>query len=104
MRPGNSLFGPLSSPPSLHPSSSRVQTICGAAGQCESAASFELGAHLPSLLLTQTICYVEQLGTHWPVEASIGGELVSIEVEEGGPVEYKQVGGRSILDSFFDSF
>lgn len=39
----------------------------------------------------QTLCYVEQLGTHWPVEAPSGGELVRFEVEEGGPVEYKQV-------------
>ena len=41
--------------------------------------------------LLQTLCYVEQLGTHWPVEAPSGGELVRFEVEEGGPVEYKQV-------------
>lgn len=39
----------------------------------------------------QTLCYVEQLGTHWPVEASTAGELISFEVDEGGPVEYKQV-------------
>lgn len=47
----------------------------------------------PSWLVAafQAICFVEQLGTYWPVEAPIAGELVAFEVEEGGPVEYKQV-------------
>lgn len=38
----------------------------------------------------QTLAYIEQLGTHWPLEAPQAGEVVEFLVEEGSPVEYKQ--------------
>eukprot|EP01026_Neomeris_dumetosa_P033208 TRINITY_DN26451_c0_g1_i4.p2 TRINITY_DN26451_c0_g1~~TRINITY_DN26451_c0_g1_i4.p2 ORF type:complete len:123 (+),score=26.04 TRINITY_DN26451_c0_g1_i4:31-369(+) len=37
----------------------------------------------------QVMCYVEQLGTHIPVEAPQAGEVVMI-FEDGTPVEYLQ--------------
>ncbi|PSC76187.1 Biotin carboxyl carrier of acetyl-carboxylase isoform B [Micractinium conductrix] len=38
----------------------------------------------------QTVAFIEQLGTHWPLEAPQAGEVVEFLVEEGEPVEYKQ--------------
>lgn len=39
----------------------------------------------------QHMGYVEQLGTHVPVEAPQAGEVASVLLEDGAPVEYKQV-------------
>ena len=55
----------------------------------------------------QVIAYVEQLGTHWPVECPQAGELSAFVVEEGEAVEYMQpvadispfFGGHIIGDS-----
>lgn len=55
----------------------------------------------------QVLAYVEQLGTHWPVESPQAGELISFLVEEGDAVEYQQsvaeiapfFGGHIIGDS-----
>ncbi|PRW60104.1 Biotin carboxyl carrier of acetyl- carboxylase isoform A [Chlorella sorokiniana] len=38
----------------------------------------------------QTLAFIEQLGTHWPLEAPQAGEVVEFLVSEGEPVEYKQ--------------
>lgn len=38
----------------------------------------------------QTLAYIEQLGTHWPLESTQAGEVVEFLVDEGAPVEYKQ--------------
>eukprot|EP01025_Chloroclados_australasicus_P060022 TRINITY_DN7645_c0_g1_i1.p1 TRINITY_DN7645_c0_g1~~TRINITY_DN7645_c0_g1_i1.p1 ORF type:complete len:257 (-),score=30.93 TRINITY_DN7645_c0_g1_i1:229-999(-) len=54
----------------------------------------------------QVVCYVEQLGTHVPVEAPQAGEVIMI-LEDGTPVEYLQsvaeispfFGGHIIGDS-----
>lgn len=55
----------------------------------------------------QVLCYIEQLGTHWPVECPQAGEVTAFLVEEGEAVEYKQTvveispffGGHIIGDS-----
>ena len=55
----------------------------------------------------QILCYIEQLGTHWPVECPQAGEITAFLVEEGEAVEYKQTvveispffGGHIIGDS-----
>lgn len=55
----------------------------------------------------QVLCYIEQLGTFWPVESPQAGELISFLVEEGEAVEYQQevaeiapfFGGHIIGDS-----
>lgn len=55
----------------------------------------------------QVLCYIEQLGTHWPVECPQAGEVTSFLVEEGEAVEYQQAvleiapffGGHIIGDS-----
>jgi biotin carboxyl carrier protein len=55
----------------------------------------------------QALCYVEQLGTFWPVEAPQAGEVADFVVEEGAAVEYGQgvleiapfFGGHIIGDS-----
>ena len=55
----------------------------------------------------QILCYIEQLGTFWPVEAPQAGEIVSFLVEEGEAVEYLEdvaeiapfFGGHIIGDS-----
>ncbi|KAI3436244.1 hypothetical protein D9Q98_002297 [Chlorella vulgaris] len=38
----------------------------------------------------QTLAYIEQLGTHWPLESPQAGEVVEFLVDEGSPVEYKE--------------
>ncbi len=38
----------------------------------------------------QVIAYVEQLGTHWPVECPQAGEIAAFLVDEGDAVEYLQ--------------
>ncbi|KAL6771206.1 BCC2 [Auxenochlorella protothecoides x Auxenochlorella symbiontica] len=38
----------------------------------------------------QVLAFVEQLGTHWPVEAPQSGELEGFLLEDGDPVEYNQ--------------
>jgi biotin carboxyl carrier protein len=55
----------------------------------------------------QALCYVEQLGTFWPVEAPQAGEVADFVLEEGAAVEYGQgvleiapfFGGHIIGDS-----
>jgi biotin carboxyl carrier protein len=55
----------------------------------------------------QVIAYIEQLGTHWPVECPQAGEIVSFVVDDGEAVEYLQpvveispfFGGHIIGDS-----
>lgn len=55
----------------------------------------------------QPLCYIEQLGTFWPVESPQAGEIVSFLVEEGEAVEYREdiveiapfFGGHIIGDS-----
>lgn len=55
----------------------------------------------------QVIAYIEQLGTHWPVECPQAGEIVSFIVDDGEAVEYLQpvveispfFGGHIIGDS-----
>lgn len=42
----------------------------------------------------QALCFIEQLGTFWPVEAPQAGEIDSFVVEEGEPVEY----GEDLLE------
>nr|QKY14965.1 acetyl-CoA biotin carboxyl carrier (BCCP) [Polytomella parva] len=38
----------------------------------------------------QTLGFIEQLGTHVPVECPVAGELIKFNVEDGKPVEYSQ--------------
>ncbi|KAI7844615.1 hypothetical protein COHA_001707 [Chlorella ohadii] len=38
----------------------------------------------------QTLAFIEQLGTHWPLESPQAGEIIEFLVSEGEPVEYKQ--------------
>jgi biotin carboxyl carrier protein len=55
----------------------------------------------------QPLCYIEQLGTFWPVESPQAGEVLSFLVEEGEAVEYLEevvdiapfFGGHIIGDS-----
>ena len=55
----------------------------------------------------QVIAFIEQLGTHWPVECPQAGEVAAFLVEEGEAVEYLQplveispfFGGHIIGDS-----
>jgi len=55
----------------------------------------------------QVIAYIEQLGTHWPVECPQAGEIVCFVVDDGEAVEYLQpvveispfFGGHIIGDS-----
>jgi biotin carboxyl carrier protein len=55
----------------------------------------------------QVICYIEQLGTHWPVECPQAGEMAAFLAEEGEAVEYLEpvaeiapfFGGHIIGDS-----
>jgi biotin carboxyl carrier protein len=55
----------------------------------------------------QVIAYIEQLGTHWPVECPQAGEVVTFVVDDGEAVEYLQdiveispfFGGHIIGDS-----
>jgi biotin carboxyl carrier protein len=42
----------------------------------------------------QVLCYIEQLGTFWPVESPQAGEIAGFVVEEGEPVEY----GQEVID------
>ncbi|GAX72941.1 hypothetical protein CEUSTIGMA_g396.t1 [Chlamydomonas eustigma] len=39
----------------------------------------------------QVLGFVEQLGTHFPVEAPQAGELAKFLVEDGAPIEYQQM-------------
>eukprot|EP00898_Chlorokybus_atmophyticus_P008011 jgi/Chlat1/8210/Chrsp76S07643 len=39
----------------------------------------------------QTICFIEQLGTHMPVESPLAGEVVNFPVEDADPVEFGQI-------------
>jgi biotin carboxyl carrier protein len=39
----------------------------------------------------QIVAYVEQMGAQWPVESPQAGEVAAFLLEEGDPVEYKQV-------------
>ncbi len=39
----------------------------------------------------QALAYVEQLGTHFPIEAPQAGEIVKFTLEDGAPVEFQQV-------------
>ena len=43
-----------------------------------------------SLRLLQVLAFVEQLGTHWPVESPQAGELIDFLLEDGDPVEYNE--------------
>jgi len=55
----------------------------------------------------QVLCFVEQLGTQTPIEATSAGEVARFLVEDGGPVDYTQAlveirpffGGHIIGDS-----
>lgn len=42
----------------------------------------------PQIKKGQTLAYIEQMGTYWPLESPQAGEVVEFLAQDGQPVEY----------------